>query len=84
MVVNVSSRRCSIAEGDLVAVDLVGGGTHEGTFQDVRPTGRRWAATCSAFFWVEEGQIVDAWVNWDLLGIHDQLGGVSGAETASV
>jgi hypothetical protein len=33
---------------------------------------------------VEEGQIVDSWVNWDLLGIHDQLGGVSGAETASV
>ena len=51
------------AESELVAVNLVGHGTHERTFQDAPPTGRRWAATCSAFFRVENGQIVDTWLN---------------------
>jgi steroid delta-isomerase-like uncharacterized protein len=73
-----------VAEGELVAVNLTGRGTHQGTFQGVPPTGRRWAATCSAFFRIEERRIADAWINWDLLGILEQLGGVRRAETASV
>jgi steroid delta-isomerase-like uncharacterized protein len=73
-----------VSDGDLVAVNLTGRGTHERTFQGVPPTGRRWAATCSAFFRIEDDRIADAWVNWDLLGILEQLGGVRRAETASV
>jgi predicted ester cyclase len=49
----------------------------------VTPTGRRWAATCSAFYRVVDERIVDSWMNWDLLGILEQLGGVRRAETAS-
>lgn len=63
-----------VSDGNLVAVNLIGRGTHHGTFQGVPPTGRRWAATCSAFYRVEDGRIVDDWINWDLLGILDQLG----------
>jgi predicted ester cyclase len=73
-----------VAEGDLVAVNLVGRGTHKGMFQGVPPTGRRWAATCSAFFRVADGRIADAWINWDELGILEQIGGVRRADTASV
>lgn len=73
-----------VADGDLVAVNLVAHGTHRGTFQGVPATGRRWAATCSAFFRVEDGRIVDSWLNWDLLGILEQVGGVRRAVTASV
>jgi steroid delta-isomerase-like uncharacterized protein len=73
-----------VTEGDLVAVNLTGRGTHEGTFQGVPPTGRRWAATCSAFFRIEDERIADFWINWDELGILEQLGGVRRAETASV
>jgi predicted ester cyclase len=73
-----------VANGELVAVNLIGRGTHQGTFQGVPPTGRGWAATCSAFYRVEAERIADAWVNWDVLGILDQLGGVRRAETASV
>ena len=73
-----------VADGELVAVNLTGRGTHEGTFQGVPPTGRRWAATCSAFYRVENGRIVDAWINWDELTILEQLGGVRRAVTASV
>lgn len=64
-----------VADGGLVAVNLIGRGTHAGTFQGVPPTGRCWAATCSAFYRVEGERIADAWVNWDVLGILDQLGG---------
>jgi predicted ester cyclase len=73
-----------VANGELVAVNLIGRGTHQGTFQGVPPTGRRWAATCSAFYRVEDGRIVDSWLNWDVLGILDQVGGVRRAETAGV
>jgi|SRR5215207_2409275 len=73
-----------VADDELVAVHLVGHGTHEGTFQGVPPTGRRWAATCSAFYRVADGRIVDSWLNWDLLGILEQVGGVRRADTASV
>jgi hypothetical protein len=33
---------------------------------------------------VQGGRIVDSWLNWDLLGILEQVGGVRRAETASV
>jgi steroid delta-isomerase-like uncharacterized protein len=72
-----------VGDGELVAVNLVARGTHEGTFQGVPATGRPWAATCSAFYRVEDGRIADSWINWDLLGILEQLGGVRRAATAS-
>ncbi|MEX1157170.1 MAG: ester cyclase [Chloroflexota bacterium] len=75
--------RLLIAEGDLVAVHLTGRGTHRGLFQGVPPTGREWTAGCSALYRVEDGRIVDAWVNWDLLAILEQIGGVTRASTAS-
>lgn len=73
-----------VSDGELVAVSLVARGTHDGTFEGVPATGRRWAATCSAFYRVQDDRIVDSWLNWDLLGILEQLGGVRRAETASV
>jgi predicted ester cyclase len=72
-----------LVEDDLVGVNLAGRGTHQGIFQGVPPTGRRWAATCSAFFSVTDGRISDAWVNWDLLGILEQLGAVRRIGTGS-
>jgi len=66
--------------GDLVAVHLRGHGTHLGIFQGHPATGRRWAATGSAFFRVERSRIADAWINWDLLGILEQLGAIRRVE----
>lgn len=73
-----------VADAELVAVNLTARGTHEGRFQGVPPTGRRWAATCSAFYRVADGRMDDFWINWDVLGILEQLGGLRRAETASV
>jgi predicted ester cyclase len=73
-----------IAEGDLVALRATGRGTHLGAFQGLAPTGSSWSATCTALYRVQGGAIVDAWVQWDLLAILEQIGAVrrSDATTA--
>lgn len=75
--------RILIAEGDLVGVHLTGRGTHRAFFQGVPPTGRMWTAGCTALYRVEHGRIVDAWVNWDLLAILEQIGAVRRSKAAT-
>lgn len=72
-----------LAEGELVASHFSGSGTHSGFFHGVPPTGKRWEARATAVFRVEDGRIADAWVNWDLLALMEQLGGVERAPTVS-
>ena len=71
------------AEGELVAMHATGRATHRGTFQGIAPTGRTWRAMCSALYRVRSGAIVEAWVQWDLLAILEQIGGVRRAEAAT-
>jgi steroid delta-isomerase-like uncharacterized protein len=75
--------RLVISEGDLVAVHLTGRGTHRDLFQGVPATGRAWTAGCTAIYRVKDQQIAEAWVNWDLLAILEQIGGVRRAAIAS-
>lgn len=72
-----------VADESLVAVHLVGTGTHSGPFQGSSPTGRAWAASCTAIYEIVDGRIVDFWVTWDMLGIAEQLGIVRRSESAS-
>jgi predicted ester cyclase len=72
-----------VVDGDLVAVHLIGRATHQGTFQGIPPTGRSWTAACTAIYRVEEGRINDFWINWDLLAILEQIGGVTRVANAS-
>lgn len=72
-----------IAEGDMVAIRATGRATHSGAFQGVPPTGRAWTATCTALYRVESGAIVEAWVQWDLLAILEQIGGIRRVEAAT-
>lgn len=71
------------AERDLVAMRATARATHLGTFQGVPPTGRSWSATCTALYRVRGGAIVDAWVQWDVLGILEQIGAVRRAGVAT-
>ena len=71
------------AEGELVAMHATGRATHRGTFQGIPPTGRTWSATCSALYRVRSGTIVEAWVQWDVLAILEQIGGVRRVEAAT-
>lgn len=66
----------------MVAVHLVGQGTHLGLFQGIPATGRRWSASCTALYRVHAGRIVDFWINWDELAILEH-GGVARRAPAS-
>lgn len=72
-----------LADGDLAAAHLVGRATHAGLFQGCPPTGRAWTASCTAIYRVQDGRIVDSWVNWDLLAVMEQLGCVERVSTVS-
>ena len=72
-----------VADGDFVAVHLRGRGTHLGVFQGCPPTGREWSATCTSIYRIERGRIADAWSNWDLLTVMEQLGSIRRVETVS-
>lgn len=66
----------TIAEGDIVALRWTATMTHKGDFQGMAATGRK--ATVNGITWVrmENGQIAEAWDNWDQLGLLVQLGSV--------
>jgi len=72
-----------VADGDLAAVHLTGRGTHRGVFLGCPPTGRSWEARCTAIYRVQGDRIAQAWVNWDLLSVMEQLGCVERARTVS-
>lgn len=72
-----------IAEEDTVAVHTTARATHQGTFQGMPATGRQWSASATGLYRVRGNRIVDFWVNWDLLTIMEQIGGVQRARTAS-
>jgi predicted ester cyclase len=63
-----------LAEGDLVATRFTSGGTHEGVFQGIAPTGRKLSWTGTVIDRVAEDRIVESWGNWDMMGMLQQLG----------
>jgi predicted ester cyclase len=63
-----------IAEGDLVATRWSAVGTHEGELMGVQPTHKQATVTGIALDRIEGGKIVEAWGNWDTLGMMQQLG----------
>jgi predicted ester cyclase len=68
-----------IGEGDLVAVRFTYAGRHEGELLGVAATGKDVSFTGSAFHRIVQGMITDDWVNFDALGILQQIGGLPGA-----
>jgi steroid delta-isomerase-like uncharacterized protein len=67
-----------VAEGDKVVVRWTSGGTHQGEFMGVPPTGRHVTFSGMRLFRVAEKKIVESWVNIDERGLQEQLGAVSG------
>lgn len=65
-----------VAEGDKVISRYTWSGTHEGEFQGVPATGKRVSWTATATFRIANGKIREAWLNWDQLGLMQQLGAV--------
>lgn len=63
-----------IAEGDKVTNRLIFRGTHQGDFQGIPPTGKQVAVTAITIERVVDGKIVEHWIEYDGLGMMQQLG----------
>lgn len=63
-----------VTEGDTVAMRVTLSGTHEGQFMGIEPTGEAFRVQNMVFTRVEDGRIVERWVQPDTLGMLAQLG----------
>ena len=63
-----------VAEEDFVAVRSMMEGTHQGEFQGLLPTGKRFKGTRMDIFRIRDGKIAEHWTNRDDLGMFLQLG----------
>jgi steroid delta-isomerase-like uncharacterized protein len=63
-----------IAEGDLVAARCTYSGTHTGELLGIPPTGKTASVTATGFFRIVNGKIAENRVNFDALGLMQQLG----------
>ena len=64
----------SVGEGDRVALRFLITGTHTGLFMGIPATGKAIHVTGSGIFRVVDGKATDNWVNFDALGLLQQLG----------
>jgi len=65
-----------IAEGDTVASRWTGRGTHDGELMGVPPSGKQVTVSGLVVSRVANGKVVEEWVNWDTLGMLQQIGAV--------
>ena len=63
-----------IAEEDVVAIRFVLAGTHLGAFMDIPPTGNTVEVGGCSIFHFGDGQIIERWQEFDMLGLYGQLG----------
>jgi len=63
-----------IAEGDKVAVCFTAKGTHDGVFQGIPPTGKKFEVSAMTVWRFVEGRIAEEWVFSNDLDLYRQLG----------
>jgi steroid delta-isomerase-like uncharacterized protein len=68
-----------IAEGDKVVKRRTSRGTHKGEFAGIPATGNQIIYTGTVTYRLAGGKIVEAWWNYDLFGMLQQLGAIPGA-----
>jgi len=66
-----------IAERDMVLSRLTYTGTHKGKMQGIAPTGKSIKVTGMSLQRFEKGKIVEEWVEFDMLGMLQQIGAVT-------
>jgi steroid delta-isomerase-like uncharacterized protein len=64
----------TIAEGETVTVRWTCRGTHKGALSGIAPTGKQFAISGISIARFAGGKMVEGWVNWDALGLMQQLG----------
>ncbi len=73
-----------IAEGDKLAVRWRIEGTHTGEFLGIAPTNRKIEFGINEIFRVENGQSAEAWDQYDMYGLMQQIGAIPTAEEEAV
>ncbi len=63
-----------IAEGDAVMARWSCRGTHKGDLSGIAPTGKQFTISGVSIASFANGKMVEGWVNWDALGLMQQLG----------
>ena len=71
-----------IAEGEKVAVRGYFTGTHNGEFMNIPATGKQIKVPYIAMYRLENGKVVENWVQMDQLGMMQQLGVIPTPEEA--
>ena len=70
-----------IAEGDKLCVRWSCTGKHAGSGLGIGPTGKTVTTTGISIIRVEGSRFAEAWQNWDMLGIMEQIKGVDRSST---
>jgi predicted ester cyclase len=65
-----------VSAGNQVVTRWTARGTHRGAWMGVKPTGKRVSFSGINIYTIREGMFVSSEVNWDLLGILQQIGGL--------
>lgn len=65
-----------VAEGDKVVTRWTASGTHKGDLMGTPPTGKSASVTGMLISRIEGGKFVEEWVNWDTLGLLQQVGAI--------
>ena len=63
-----------VEQRDRVAIRWTATGTHEGELNGLHPTGRHVEVTGMTIQRIAGGRVVEAWSNWDTLGLMQQIG----------
>lgn len=61
------------AEGDRVVGRWTFGGTHQGDFMGIPPSGKQVSVMGIAIYRIVDEKIAEAWVAWDALGLMQQI-----------
>lgn len=64
----------TIAEKDEVVLHWTLNGTHRGEFLGMAPTNVNALIAGTSIYRLEDGKIVEQWVNWNLMSLIEQLG----------
>ena len=65
-----------IAEGDKVVHRISGHGTHKGEWMGIAATGKHVTTTGILIYRIDNGKIVEEWLQYDVLGVMQQLGAI--------
>jgi steroid delta-isomerase-like uncharacterized protein len=63
-----------IAEGETVMARWSCRGTHKGDLSGIAPTGKQFTISGISIARIANGKMAEGWVNWDTLGLMQQLG----------